>query len=399
MGDVNPTATPAATPRRNRLGVTMTMTGARWFMLGVAGVAILFAYGTYALNARQSGSAAESNAGSAANRTGVRENVAGSTDSTPRYNTEVTESNQRKAELAKQQGRSFVATPVVAKSEKEVASMLEAPRPDATPQPTPQHTAPKQTEQVYQRPANDPAVANQIAVMLGAIDSARTPGETRVIYSEKAASTRVSQTLEAGARSTSVVSPVGSQEHPLLPAGRLVYGVFETRLQSNVPGPVLGTLVQGELNGWKVLGAFEKIESSDLLMIRMTQAIDKNGVAHAINGVVVSPETTLPAMATDVDYHAFSRTVSFLGAAFLGIAEGYASALSKSGSSVIMDGNSTVVTYPELTDQQLAAIAVGSMSNNLKVPIREMEKQIVQPNTVIVKEGSPFVLMVVKGTK
>lgn len=376
-------------------GISFNMTGGRWFVLGVAALGGFAAFVTYSIHQRDHGGIAGS--ARVAPNTLPTQNIAGSADASPKYVSEIKSMNTTDANAAMQSGsQAFVATPVIDPSGKKLIDTPPNQSPQSYPdqqQPSQNQSQPHQAQVNYQRPQPDQAVSSQIQALSASLALMRS-GQTTVVYSTKPVE---SSGATATTRSGTVPDSKADQPESILPAGSLIYGVFETRLQSDVPGPVLGTLVQGKWNGYKVMGKFENIAGSNLLSIHLTQLVAPDASVYPIDAYAISPDTTLPAMATDVDRHVFSRTASFAGAAFLAGLQGYGQALAQSGSTMVTGLNGTVTSYPAISSKQLIGMAAGSASQGLQAPQQALVANIVQPNTITVKEGTPFVLLTVKG--
>jgi len=124
----------------------------------------------------------------------------------------------------------------------------------------------------------------------------------------------------------------------LIPAGTIEYAQMILEANSDIKdGPVLAHLVSGPLAGSKLLGSFD-VEEEYLVLNFQLIVID--GIGHSITAIALDPDTTLPALATDVDQRYFTRVILPAAAAFV---EGLGEAVSDSGSTtVVVDGGAAV---------------------------------------------------------
>lgn len=138
----------------------------------------------------------------------------------------------------------------------------------------------------------------------------------------------------------------------IIAAGTIAYAQTLIEANSDVQGPVLAELASGPLSGARLIGNFQLAD--DYLTLRFNRAIYK-GKEYQIEAWALDPATTLPAMATDVDRHYFSRILIPAAARFL---QGYAQAVSQRGSTIIVNNGSTVATTDGLDGRQAAVYGV-----------------------------------------
>jgi intracellular multiplication protein IcmE len=134
---------------------------------------------------------------------------------------------------------------------------------------------------------------------------------------------------------------MGRAPKTIVSAGTVSYAQLLTEANSDVPGPVLAQIVSGPLNGARAIGAFQVQNGYDKYLVLTFTLADKKGVDYAINAIALDPDTTLGGMATEVDERYFARVILPAGAAFL---QGLGSALSSGGSSVVTNGQTTIVS-------------------------------------------------------
>jgi len=99
-------------------------------------------------------------------------------------------------------------------------------------------------------------------------------------------------------------------EYPAVKGGDIVYANNELALNSDYQGaPVKVTFLSGELRNWVGMGSYATNEFGEKMMVRIERVIDPDGnaIQSKVNGYVLDPDTTLWAVASDVDRHLIYR--------------------------------------------------------------------------------------------
>ena len=129
----------------------------------------------------------------------------------------------------------------------------------------------------------------------------------------------------------------GQAAKPLVQAGTIVYAQILTEANSDVPGPVLAEIASGPLTGGRAIGQFQVAQRK--LVLQFNRVV-KDGIEYNTQGFALDPGTTLPAVASSVDDHLFSRVFLPAAASFI---EGFADAATQTDTQVVVS-NGTVVT-------------------------------------------------------
>lgn len=140
-------------------------------------------------------------------------------------------------------------------------------------------------------------------------------------------------------------------ENVLLPAGEILYAQLLTEANSDIGGAILAQIVSGPLSGSRIIGSFEKKEE---LLVLSFETVIIDGVSTSISAIAIDPDTTLSAMATDVDHRYLQRVFFPMAAAFV---EGAAEAISESGRTTVTIQGESVAEETEETDsgQEIAS--------------------------------------------
>lgn len=110
-----------------------------------------------------------------------------------------------------------------------------------------------------------------------------------------------------GAGGTGSGSASGMCESPLIKGGEIRYAQSDIALNTDFKGPVRMTFLDGNLQGFIGMGSFELNELGAKMKLRIDRLFDQDGQSYSVSGYVLDPETTLWAMASDVDRHIIYR--------------------------------------------------------------------------------------------
>ena len=169
----------------------------------------------------------------------------------------------------------------------------------------------------------------------------------------------------------------------LVPAGEIAYAQLLTEANSDSPGPILAQIVSGPLAGSRVLGSFQV--QKELLTLNFDTVI-VDGVSIPIQGVALDPNTTLPAMATDVDHRYLQRVALPMAAAFV---EGLANAVSESGlTTVSIEGEVVAEETEDASNEQEVASGIEEAGQELRDILDDMADDI--EVLVRVEAGTPM---------
>jgi type IV secretory pathway VirB10-like protein len=382
--------------KKGFMGVTIHMTAGRWLMVGVGSLALLTAFGVAWVEGRNA--QVDEGAQVNAQNNGAMTNAPGK--SSPAYAAEVNAYNKKHADEALRHNKSFVGIPVTSVTSVAMSSQSSIDEQQPISYQTPiQETPQMQQPQQPQQPAADESIAKEFGSIAVAMKNQRMVNPGYYVPQVQVSEQPVAFAPASGTASSSggTADASGAQvSKPVIRPGSIIYGVFENAMKSTMPGPVIGELVQGAYNGDRVIGSFTKASGSNKLLIRMKTLVLPSGKTIPINAYAVSPRTTLPGMATNVNYHLLTRAANFFGAAFIAGVEGYGSAISQEGTTTVDSalGGSTQA-YPILTPAQTLDIAAGKAAQQLEPLSQEMEQKVMEPNTVSIAPGTPFGLLVV----
>lgn len=170
----------------------------------------------------------------------------------------------------------------------------------------------------------------------------------------------------------------------IIPAGEIIYGQLLTMARSDVSTPVLAQLASGPLRGARAIGSFQRSEGNFLVLSFNRVVVD--GIDYPISAVAVDPATTGGGLATEVDYHWFTRVILPGAAAFI---EGLADAYAQRENTVTVSGDTVIQETPELNASGRLATGIASSSRAIGEIFQDEAREKRRP-TVIVGAGTPI---------
>jgi type IV secretory pathway VirB10-like protein len=180
----------------------------------------------------------------------------------------------------------------------------------------------------------------------------------------------------------------GGEEKPvgriLVHAGTVLYGQTLTLADSDVPAPILATILTGPFVNCRAIGSFQKTD--DYLVLAFGNII-KGDLEYQVNALAIDPDTTLDALETDIDHHYFERFVLPAAAGFISGIGNYAQ---QAGSTVTNSTYGITQSYPPLSTHQEILSGLGQSANAIASVVQQESN--VQP-TIYVESGTAFGLL------
>jgi intracellular multiplication protein IcmE len=181
----------------------------------------------------------------------------------------------------------------------------------------------------------------------------------------------------AGKAQTS--AEAGGAQYPFIKAGTIMFAVLDTAVNSDHPGPVMGTIVSGRLKGARIIGSLSRSKDRVILKFNMLTMKDWPETI-GIDAVAINPDTAQTAIASDVDHHYLLRYGSLFAASFM---SGYADAITNTGTTFYNTFGITV-NNPDLSPKERFLVGLGEVGKNLA----SITKRLVNtPPTVRVSAG------------
>lgn len=179
-------------------------------------------------------------------------------------------------------------------------------------------------------------------------------------------------------------------EKSVIKAGSVLFGVLDTAINTDEPGPILVTIVHGKYKGGKLIGevAHEGRQEKALLTFNKL-SLPGHDTSHSVNVVAIDPDTARTALASDVNKHYLLRYGSLFASAFM---EGYADAISEQGTTTTVSPltGATTQTRPELSGKEEFLVALGEVGKRWGQQIRPVFNK---PYTVTINQGTGLGLL------
>jgi type IV secretory pathway VirB10-like protein len=192
----------------------------------------------------------------------------------------------------------------------------------------------------------------------------------------------------AGGAGSGAGAGAGEQGPVLYKAGSIVFAVLDTALNSDEPGPVLATIVQGPLQGSKVMGDLQLVDKKLMLRFHLLSSPDLPA-SVPFEAVAIDGETARTALATGVDNHYFLRYGSLFASAFLeGIGEAVLAGITQPVLEV--DNEVLVVQSADVTAGQALLVGAGTVGQAFGEHVGELFNK---PPTVTVDSGTGIGLL------
>lgn len=201
-----------------------------------------------------------------------------------------------------------------------------------------------------------------------------------------------------GSSSGGTISRQGTQvlssprERTVIKAGTVLFGVLDTAINTDEPGPILATIVHGKLKGAKLVGKItHEARQEKALLTFETLSLPTHTSSIGVSIVAIDPDTARTALASDVDKHYLMRYGSLFASSFL---EGYAKALSEQGTTTTVSPltGATTQTRPELSGKEEFMVALGEVGKRWGQQMRPIFNR---PYTVTINQGTGLGLLFV----
>jgi len=172
----------------------------------------------------------------------------------------------------------------------------------------------------------------------------------------------------------------------LYKAGDIVFGILETGINSDEPGPILVRVVSGPLKGAKLIGNIQVQNDKVMLQFNLMSAPSlPNSVAVSV--VAIDPETARTALASDVNHHYLVKYGVVFAASFLqGVSQAVQSSLQPSFTA---SNNTFVATSTKATTKQEVLVGLGQVGQQISQNLQQYQPK----PTVTVDEGTSLGLL------
>ena len=145
----------------------------------------------------------------------------------------------------------------------------------------------------------------------------------------------------------------------IINAGTILFGVLETSLNTDEPGPVQASIIHGKYKGAKLIGTLVRQDQKVLLSFT-TMVVPGVRRSIATNIVAIDPRTSRTAFSSYTDNHLLFRYGSLFASSFI---SGLGQITAASGTQIVKDAgtNETFIDSPGTSVTEKALIALGNV--------------------------------------
>ncbi|MFI4954813.1 MAG: TrbI/VirB10 family protein, partial [Gammaproteobacteria bacterium] len=174
---------------------------------------------------------------------------------------------------------------------------------------------------------------------------------------------------------------------PLYKAGDIIFGIMETSVDSDEPGPVLAKVVSGPLAGAKLIGSFKRVEAQVFIEFTVLSAPDMDQ-SLPVKAVAIDPETARTAISTNVDYHRLLRYSTLFASSFLqGVGEAVLAGIQPE---FAVTGETITITDVAVSTKDQVLVGLGEVGTKLG---EKLDPLFDMPPTVTVDSGTSIGLL------
>ena len=200
----------------------------------------------------------------------------------------------------------------------------------------------------------------------------------------------LSNAVLSGAINQSDTASTNTQSRVIYKAGDIAYAVMETAINSDEPGPILAKIVNGPLQGAKMIGSYTPAGDGGQKLSLTFNVLNVPNLSStfAMNAVAIDPNTARTAIASHVDNHYLLRYGSFLGATFLqGVSQAVLAGLNNTG--VTFEGTTINAKSLKSTGDERLLAGLG----NIGVQVAEKTNLLNKKPTITIAAGTSFGLL------
>ncbi|MBA2651242.1 MAG: type IVB secretion system protein DotG/IcmE [Tatlockia sp.] len=177
-------------------------------------------------------------------------------------------------------------------------------------------------------------------------------------------------------------------QNAFIKTGDVLFGVIDTSVNTDEPGPILATIISGKLRGAKLIGSFNLPSNASKMVISFnTMSVPGAARTVSISAYAIDPDTARTALSSKTNHHYLLRYGSLFASSFM---EGIGNAFQSADTTVTIGGtgggqNITVQNGINRSVLKNAVIALSSVGKSFG----QVAQQIFStPTTVEVYAGT-----------
>lgn len=182
-------------------------------------------------------------------------------------------------------------------------------------------------------------VQQAMALMTGAATKAmgnwtKSPTQSYTYIGPQKDEAKEKQKLEQ--QRAAKASASSAKKAAIVKAGKVIFAVLDTSINSDEEGPVLATVVSGRFKGAKLIGAFTLPNQGEKLVLNFNlMSVPGAPATTNISAVAIDPNTARTALSSRTDNHYLLRYGSLFASSFL---EGFGNAFQSAGTTITVGG-------------------------------------------------------------
>ncbi|MEJ6002667.1 DotG/IcmE/VirB10 family protein [Paucibacter soli] len=230
------------------------------------------------------------------------------------------------------------------------------------------------TQVSMQDPAYQQMMQNaQQAILALSANRARGSQVFAMVDNAQATPVQAGTTAPMTGSQRQVMSPVAQQvqnpQYTLIAAGSIESARIDTAVNTDVGGDFVATLVTGRYAGAKLIGVVQRRGELAQMTCR-TISFPNQGVSLPASCTVLDAETGEGGTATEVDRKLLTKyAIKPLAAGFAAVGD----YLKNSGTTVTVNGSTTVSSQPELTSKKASQIVAGSAAQQVNTDANALD--------------------------
>ncbi len=185
---------------------------------------------------------------------------------------------------------------------------------------------------------------------------------------------------------------IGGGNGPTIKAGSIMFAVLDNTISSDEPGPILATITNGELKGGKLIGSLTN-QGQKIMITFNSLNYEKFENSVSLNAVAIDPNTARTGLSDYTNNHYLLRYGTMFAASFV---QGYAQAISQSGSTIVSNGFNTQKNMPSLSPSGELAVALGNVGTQYTSVLNSFQST---PPSVYVYAGTGLGVLVLNDLK
>lgn len=175
-------------------------------------------------------------------------------------------------------------------------------------------------------------------------------------------------------------------------AGAIMFAVLDVSINTDEPGPIMATITSGGLKGGKLLGTLTN-QGEHVMINFNTLSYAGFPSSISLNAVAIDPATARTGLSDYTNNHYLLRYGTMFAATFM---QGYAQAISQSGSTIVSNGFNTQKNLPTLSPTGQLVVALGNVGTQYAATLSGIQNT---PPTVHVYAGTGLGVLLLSDLK